>query len=295
MKPATIGLALVLTASTARAEIARVWAVNDGEKIERDGRDHPLRANNSAWDGEAVQLSGARNEVVAFQVIVEANEGGVRELSLQLPSLASSADRIVYKAPAADPTDYVDRPIQIFSVNYMLVSTASHASWVYTRGSPAAPPDPMGWKPVQLVPENARPGRGGFPLAVGANQNQAIWIEVYIDRVRKPGRYRGTIQIRADGARRIVPIALDVFDFTLPDENSMHAMLYYQSNQAERYQGRNLDREFDRMAHRHRVPAAPPDPMGWKPVQLVPENARPGRGGFPLAVGATRIRKSIAP
>jgi hypothetical protein len=132
-------------------------------------------------------------------------------------------------------------------------------------------------------------------LAVGANQNQAIWIEVYIDRVRKPGRYRGTIQIRADGARRIVPIALDVFDFTLPDENSMHAMLYYQSNQAERYQGRNLDREFDRMAHRHRVELSAPDPMGWKPVQLVPENARPGRGGFPLAVGATRIRKSIAP
>ena len=248
-----IGLVLVLTASTAHAEIARVWAVNDGEKIERDARDHPLGARNSAWDGKAVRLSGARNEVVAFQVIVEANAGGIRELSLRLPTLTSSADRIVYKAPATDPTDYVDRPIQVFSVNYMFVSTASHASWVYTRGSPAAPPDPTGWKPVQLVPENARPGRGGFPVAVGANQNQAIWIEVYIDRARKPGQYRGAIDIRADGARRTVPVTLDVFDFTLPNENSMHAMLYYQGDQAERYQGRNLDREFDRLAHRHRV------------------------------------------
>jgi hypothetical protein len=253
MKPATIGLVLVLTASSAHAEIARVWAVNDGEKIERDARDHPLRARNSAWDGKVIRLSGARNEVVAFQVIVESNDRGIRELSARLPSLASSADRIAYKAPVADPTDYVDRPIQVFSVNYMHVTTASHASWVYTRGSPAAPPDPTGWKPVQLVPENARPGRGGFPVSVGASQNQAIWIEVYIDRVRKPGQYHGTIDIRADGARRRVPIALDVFDFALPDENSMHAMLYYTSDQAERYQGRNLDREFDRMAHRHRV------------------------------------------
>jgi Domain of unknown function (DUF4091) len=253
MKASAFGLALVLTASSAQADIARVWAVNDGEKIERDAQDHPLRARNSAWDGRTVRLSGARNEVVAFQVIVEANAGGIRELSLRLPSLTSSSDRIVYKAPAADPTDYVDRPVQIFAVNYMLVSTASHASWVYTRGSVAAPPDPTGWKPVQLVPENARRGRGGFPLAVGASQNHAIWIEVYIDRARKPGQYRGTIDIRADGARRSVPVALDVFDFTLPDENSMHAMLYYTSDQAERYQGRNLDREFDRLAHRHRV------------------------------------------
>jgi hypothetical protein len=253
MKPPLIGLALLLTASSVHAEISRVWAVHDGEKIERDARDHPLGARNSAWDGRTVRISGARNEIVAFQVIVEANAGGIRELSLRLPTLTSSADRIVYKAPAADPTDYVDRPIQIFSVNYMLVSTASHASWVYTRGSPAAPPDPTGWKPVQLVPENARPGRGGFPVAVGANQNQAIWVEIYIDRARQPGQYRGEIDIRADGARRTVPVTLDVFDFTLPDENSMHAMLYYQSDQAERYQGRNLDKEFDRLAHRHRV------------------------------------------
>ena len=82
---------------------------------------------------------------------------------------------------------YVDRPIQIFSVNYMHVTTSSHASWVYTRGSPAAPADPTGWKPVQLVPENARAGRGGFPIAVGAGQNQAIWVEVYVDRGQEAG------------------------------------------------------------------------------------------------------------
>jgi hypothetical protein len=50
-----------------------------------------------------------------------------------------------------------------------------------------------------------------------------------------------------------VPIELEVFDFTLPDENSMHAMLYYSSDQPELYHGRNLDAAYHRFAHRHRV------------------------------------------
>jgi hypothetical protein len=253
MKRLVFGIAISLWASVAQADIRHVWAVNDGEKVERDAVDHPLRARNSAWDGKAVRISGARNEIVAFQVIVEADGSGIRALSLRLPSLVSPAGRITYKPPAPDPTDYLDRPIQIFGVNYMHVETSSHASWVYRRGTPAAPADPTGWKPVQLVPENARAGRGGFPIAVAPNQNQAIWVEVYIDRARKPGRYGGTIEVRADDTRRRLPIELEVYDFALPDDNSMHAMLYYSSDQAERYQGRNLDPAFHRLAHRHRV------------------------------------------
>jgi hypothetical protein len=253
MRRLLLGIAIVVCASPADADVRRVWAVNDGEKIERDAVDHPLRSRNSAWDGRVVRISGARNEIVAFQVIVEADERGIGGLSIALPALASSDDRITYRPPAPDPTDYAGRPIQIFGVNYMYVPTSSHASWVYRRDSPAAPPDPTGWKPVQLVPENARAGRGGFPIAVPPHRNQAIWVEVYIDRVRKPGRYRGTIDVRADAARRALPIELEVYDFLLPDENSMHAMLYYSSDQAVLYQGRNLDPAFHRLAHRHRV------------------------------------------
>jgi hypothetical protein len=244
---------LLMAAGPARADVRRVWAVDDGEKVERDARDHPAGARNTVWDGRTVRIFGARNEIIAFQVIVEAGARGVRELSARLPSLISSSDRIVYQPPRADPTDSVGRPIQIFAVNYMLVTTPSHASWVFTRDSPAAPPDPTGWKPVQLVPENARTGKGGFPVSIRADENQAIWIEVYVDRARAAGTYKGTIEIRADGARRQVPIELEVMDFTLPDENSMHAMLYYSSDQPQLYHGRSLDAAYHRFAHRHRV------------------------------------------
>jgi hypothetical protein len=249
----SLALLLALTATTTEAGIRRIWAVHDGDKVERDQTAHPAAARNAVWDGRVVRIFGARNEIIAFQVIVEADGRGIDALSVRLRALVAARDRITYGAPAADPTDYVDRPIQIFAANYMLVTTPSHASWVFRRGTAAAPPDPTGWKPVQLVPEYARAGRGGLPVRVRPRDNQAIWIEIYIDQCRAAGVYRGSIEIRADGATRRLPIELEVFDFALPDENSMHAMLYYSSDQPVLYHGRNLDGPYHRMAHRHRV------------------------------------------
>ena len=135
----------------------------------------------------------------------------------------------------------------------MHVTVASRADWIFEPGSPAAPENMLGWIPVQLVPENARAGRGGLPVAVGADANQALWIELYIGRERKAGNYRGTIVVDADGKTLSVPIELQVLDFTLPDENSMDAMLFYTSDQPELYHGRNLDAAYDRLAHRNRT------------------------------------------
>ncbi len=187
MKALAIGIVLSLLADDADARIRRVWAVNDGTKVERDARDDPSSAGNSAWDGGVVRLFGARNEIVAVQVVVEADGEGIRNLSLRLPALVSATDRITYGAPASDPTDYVGRPIQIFTAHYMEVKMPSNASWIYERGSPAAPADPTGWKPVQLVPENAHPQRGGLPVVVPPDDNQSIWIDIYIDRTRAAG------------------------------------------------------------------------------------------------------------
>ncbi len=50
-----------------------------------------------------------------------------------------------------------------------------------------------------------------------------------------------------------MPVDLEVFGFAIPDRNSMHAMLYYENSQPERYHGTNLDPAYHRLAHRHRV------------------------------------------
>ena len=135
----------------------------------------------------------------------------------------------------------------------MNVTQGTHASGAWMPGSPAAPKHTVGWQPVQLVPENARAGRGGFPLAVGPGLLQAIWIEVYVGRDLPVGLYEGTVTLTADGATRTLPVELRVFGFTLPDANSLPAMVYYEPSQPELYQGRNLDPAYHRFAHRQRI------------------------------------------
>jgi len=79
-------LAMALVPAFVEAGVARVWAVNDGEKIEQDDLASPLRARNSAWDGKTVRLFGARNEVIAFQVMVQSDARGIEALTAALPS-----------------------------------------------------------------------------------------------------------------------------------------------------------------------------------------------------------------
>src|SRR4030095_1345696 len=52
------------------AAVRAIWAVNDGEKIERDDLNNPNKSANSAWDGKKIKIFGAHNEIVAFQLIV---------------------------------------------------------------------------------------------------------------------------------------------------------------------------------------------------------------------------------
>jgi hypothetical protein len=248
-------ICFLIFGTAAHASVRSIWAVNDGEKVEQDDLNNENKRSNSVWDGQRIKIFGARNEIIAFQVIVEADQAGVNQLNLTLPELRLNGGRAVikYQKPEADPTAYVGRPIEIFSVNYMNVVTPSNAEWVYKLGSPAAPKDPVGLKPVQLVPENARSGRGGFPLRVAGVHNQAIWIEIYTHRNLPSGIYRGNVIVTADGQKSALPIELELFDFTLPDQNSMDAMVYYETLQPILYQGRNLDAQYHRFAHRQRI------------------------------------------
>jgi hypothetical protein len=235
-------------AQTGRA----VWAIGDSEKIERDDLHSLFKRGNAVWNGRRIRLFGARNEIIAFQLIVEAGATEIKQLSVVLPELKCGTHRIAYRAPGNDPSNAVGRPIQLFTVNYLNVTQTTAARWFYWSKN-ALPPDTTGWKPVQLVPENAKAGRGGFPVRVASQQNQAIWIEIYTARELPAGIYRGQVQVMMDRQTKRIPIELELFDFTLPDENSLPTMVYYEGSQPELYQGRNLDAEYHRFAHRHRV------------------------------------------
>ncbi|HLU67550.1 MAG TPA: glycoside hydrolase domain-containing protein [Kofleriaceae bacterium] len=235
--------------------VAAAWAVTDGEKVERDDLSHPGKSGNAVWEDGVARLLAARNEIVSFQVVVEAGEAGIAGLDVRLPRLDHERGdaAIVHAPPAEDPTDYVGRPIQIFTENYMRVDQPSDAGWIYDPDGPEAPADATGWKPVQLVPESAMPGRGGLPVDVAARQNQAFWFDVYIPRGHPAGVYRGAVELRAGGGVTRVPVELEVLGFELPDRPTLTAMVYFEPGQVVRYQGRDLSDRYHRFAHRQRI------------------------------------------
>lgn len=249
----TLVAVLALPAS-ARADIRAVWAAHDGLGLERDAVSNPARAGNAAWDGHAVSLVGARNEIVAFQLIVEADARGIDALTVSLPQLAGgNGAALRYRAPDPDPSISRDRPIQLYVVHYMRVTEESHAEWVWKPGGVAAPRDTLGWKPVQLVPENARAGHGGFPVRVAPGESQAIFIEIYTGRDCPAGRYSGTITASAGGRAVTTPVSLEILDFALPDRPTLPVMVFYESSQPQLYHGHDMDAAYHRFAHRQRV------------------------------------------
>ncbi len=235
--------------------VARVWALHDGDKIKQDDIHSPLANANDAWSNGRVHLFGARNEVLAFQIIVEAGAAGISKLSVSLDGLRQRGGNaaITYTAPDADPTVYAGHPIALFSEHYMNVTDPTQASWIFRAGTKAAPKDADGLVPVQLVPENAKAGMGGFPLDVKPSYNQAFWVDVYTGRGLPAGVYDGNVKVHVGDKVRSVPIELEIMDFDLPDENSLTAMLYYEDEQPVLYQGDSYEDRYRRFAHRQRV------------------------------------------
>jgi hypothetical protein len=86
VKTGSFALALLLTCSLlpvgVHASVAHIWAVNDGEKVERDDLGNGNESANSAWDGSKIKIFGARNEIIAFQLIVEAGQSSIKQLTV---------------------------------------------------------------------------------------------------------------------------------------------------------------------------------------------------------------------
>ncbi len=171
--------ALFLFTHTGFAQIKKVWALGDGEKIFRDDREHPNKNGNLIWDGKAIRLNGLYNEVLAFQVIVETDKVPVEniEVSVDMPVNKESA-----KIIGGNTLKYGSSgTIEIFAEHYLNVKDSTPPNWFY--GSPAAHPKKMtGWIPDALIPSDALRGLGGFPVSIGPSQNQGFWIDVHCPR-----------------------------------------------------------------------------------------------------------------
>src|SRR6478672_1075561 len=176
------------------AQIKKIWALGDGEKVFRNDQDHPGKNGNFVWDGKIIHLKGLYNEVLAFQVIVETGISGAKAIEL---SVDAPVDKTSGKIIGGNTLKYgPDGAIEIFTEHYLHVIDSTPPNWYY--GSVVAQPKKMsGWIPDALIPTDAPHGLGGFPLDIApldttalrnkdlSSQNQGFWVDISLPRDQK--------------------------------------------------------------------------------------------------------------
>jgi hypothetical protein len=226
-----VAIAASLLAAPARAEIAEVWAVDDGTKVRADAPDHPLARGNGAFEAEPprVKLFGLRNETVAFQVILVGGDGETTGVSVKLGSIGPIANR---SDGEADPDRYwLGRRIELFDQRYLEVTVRSH-DMVWKPWSDAQPADMSG-----PIPDALEPHRGA--LTVPARRAQGVWIDVYIPKDAPRGTHRGTVAIDVGGVPCALPacrlpVELEVLDVALPDVTATKTMVWFSGGEGNR-------------------------------------------------------------
>ena len=177
---------------------------------------------NAVWDGKAIKLFGARGEYVSCQLCIE-------DLAAE-PLTAVKVSPQELKGPDGAVIGGAD--IELFR------------NWYAQNGKSQ-------WQPAYCVPLDHG---AAFQIPdpqrkLPKQQNQTIYVDIFIPKNAKPGDYQGKMSVEAAGVEPIViPVQLAVFDFVLPDRLS-----FWPELNAYNIPGNAHD--YWRLAHQHRCVA----------------------------------------
>jgi len=229
------------------AAISAVWANDGHDKVTKDELRLSEGADvcNAVWDGNTVRIFGAKNEVVSFNLVIEAAGGKAKDISVELDRLEGPGGATITSREASGEGvfDYTGRNIELFYVRYLQIIGVSRLAYMpdyderhvperfrlpYTMpkgrssGTFEQRPDAYKYYPDIAVPLELE---GDFTIP--AKSNQSIWVDVYIPDDFPKGRYKGEVAIRqgADALKR-VPVVLEVLPFALPDRFHAKTMVW---------------------------------------------------------------------
>ena len=243
--------------------IKRVWAIDDSEKIRKDDITNTLASDpvNTVWVNNTINLFGGKNEIIAFQLIIEADKNGAAGINLVVSDLVNGSSVIPGSGTSpADPFDYRGKHIELFTEHYLNMIKRSPPLWFFSETAlPSA--YYTGWVPDCLIPFSAPQGKGGAPFSVEPEMNQAVWVDILIPANAIQGVYTGNITITvSDKIYKKIPVNIKVYDFTLSDTTHIKTMFGYYPNYIAQRHGverkseaaYELELKYNQLAHRHR-------------------------------------------
>jgi len=228
--------------------------LEDRPDIHHDYPTGEYQRRNAVWDAaeSRVTLHAARNEFVAFQVVVAA-EGKVEGIEVHF-------DRLV----GPDGAELSGRNLATFKAWYVQVVRPSSdyerislgPAWYPDALIPVAPGEPVRFDLPDLESGNrlagaARKHRVGD--GVGPSQrNQTVWVDIYVPSPRSeapPGTYRGVVRVTWPGGEQEISVDLTVWDFALPEETHCRGDIF---NVALKDMHPRIEMQYYQMARRHR-------------------------------------------
>jgi hypothetical protein len=266
--------------------LTAVWANEGGDKVTQDelrATGHATAVVNSVWDGTCIRTFGAKNEVVSFNVVLEAATSKASKVSVSLGDLTGPGGTVLRSAPRASAKlfDWTTTEAELFYVRYLQIKGLSQqaygtlASWQeatfpkgaqcpgMTQATPDSKPTgsgcPWAQRPVanKFVPDIAVPLELVPTFDVAASSNQSIWADVYIPRTAPSGIYGAMLTISENGAvTHKVPVSLRVRNFALPDAPSAKTMLFTSLGDISPRYGAAAPTALANqrlLAHRHRI------------------------------------------
>ena len=226
--------------------ITAIWANDGGDKVARTelrADADPGQTTNSVWNGTVVQLQGARNEVLEFNLVLEAAAAPAGDVSISFSALTGPGGYEIASAPATGDGlfSWTNRNVELFYVRYLEIKGLSRLSYEtyderhvperlrrpwsgagYGEGAWTNRPDHDREYPDIAVPMELVPSFG-----IAAGHNQSAWVDVYVPKDAPAGAYSGRIDV-VEGlvATSSVPVALHVRNFMLPDAPAAKTMVF---------------------------------------------------------------------
>src|SRR3989338_8943863 len=275
----TLAIETVDDGKASSTSLSAVWANNGEDKVTRD----ELRASkgvnvkSSVWDGTTVKLFGARNEVIEFNLILEAAKGQAKEVKVVFDKLTGPENFSITSKPVDKNGlfNFIGRNIELFYVRYLQIKGLSklpynaqyderhvpqrfRLPYKLPKGTSSGKftdrPDANKFYPDIAVPMEAV---GAFTIAKG--ENQSVWVDIYIPKDAPAGLYKGSAAIHTgENIFKEVPIEVEVLAFSLPDVPSAKTMVYYSDEDInDRYLGKKwpeMSKEsFEVQKFRYRV------------------------------------------
>jgi hypothetical protein len=117
--------------------ITGLWANEGGDKVTQD----ELRVSkntqnltgktiNRTWDGNKISIFGARNEVVSFNLTLEAASQRATDVSVEFNTLTGPGGAKI-ASTGTDPLNWTNRPIELFYTRYLKINGLSFFGYAF--------------------------------------------------------------------------------------------------------------------------------------------------------------------